>query len=124
MPPHLLVTSSRRVLPSALSMPKKMSMVPIEYPLSSVCGCLGPYGEDSLQHAPLPGRSILATYPLKRLRHSARVFVAGADKPNLLAHLGFKPKDTVESAIAQTEEIHGKDTSSVFVQNPLIKSRE
>ncbi len=71
-----------------------------------------------------PIHGILATYPLKRLRHAARVFVAGAEKPNLVTHLGFEPKDTVESAIAQAEKIQGKDASIVFIQNPLIGSRQ
>ena len=67
---------------------------------------------------------ILATYPLKRLRHAGRVFVAGAEKPSLAAHLGLEPKDTVEAAIAEAEEIHGKDASIVFFRNPLIGSRQ
>ena len=71
-----------------------------------------------------PIHGILATYPLKRLRHAARVFVAGAEKPNLVTHLGFEPKDTVESAIAQAEKIQGKDASIVFIRNPLIGSRQ
>ena len=71
-----------------------------------------------------PIHGILATYPLKRLRHAARVFVAGAEKPKLVSHLGFEPKETVESAIAQAEEIHGKDASIVFIRNPLIGSRQ
>ena len=71
-----------------------------------------------------PIHGILATYPLKRLRHAARVFVAGAEKPNLVSYLGFEPKETAESAIAQAEEIHGKDASIVFIRNPLIGSRQ
>jgi hypothetical protein len=71
-----------------------------------------------------PMHGILATYPLKRLRHASRVFVAGAEKPDLVTHLGFEPEETVESAIAQAEKIHGKDTPLVFVRNPLIGSRQ
>ena len=67
---------------------------------------------------------ILVTYPLKRLRHARRFFVAGAEKPSLAAHLGLEPKDTVEAAIAEAEEIHGKDASIVFIRNPLIGSRQ
>lgn len=48
-----------------------------------------------------PIHGIMATYPLKRMKHAARVFVAGAQKPSLITHLGFVPIDTVESAIAQ-----------------------
>ena len=71
-----------------------------------------------------PIHGILATYPLKRLRHAGRVFVAGAETPSLVAHLGLEPKETVESAIAQAEEIHGQDASIVFIRNPLIGSRQ
>jgi hypothetical protein len=71
-----------------------------------------------------PVHGILATYPLKRLRHAARVFIAGAEKPALVTHLGFEPTGTVESAMAQAEEIHGKDAPIVFVRNPLIGSRQ
>jgi hypothetical protein len=71
-----------------------------------------------------PMHGILATYPLKRLRHAGRVFVAGAERPDLVTHLGFEPVDTVESAIAQAEKIHGKDAPIVFVRNPLIGSRQ
>jgi hypothetical protein len=71
-----------------------------------------------------PLHGILATYPLKRLRYAGRVFVAGAEKPSLAAHLGLAPKDTVEASIAEAEEIHGKDASIVFIRNPLIGSRQ
>jgi hypothetical protein len=71
-----------------------------------------------------PIHGVLATYPLKRLRHAGRVFIAGAEKPSLAAHLGFEPKDTVESAIGQAEEIHGQDASILFIRNPLIGSRQ
>ncbi len=71
-----------------------------------------------------PIHGILATYPLKRLRHAGRVFVAGAEKPSLPAHLGLEPEDTVESAIARAEEIHGRNASIVFIRNPLIGSRQ
>ena len=71
-----------------------------------------------------PIHGILATYPLKRMRHAGRIFVAGALKPSLVTHLGFEAKNTVESAIADAETIHGKDCSIVFVRNPLIGSRQ
>ncbi len=71
-----------------------------------------------------PIHGILATYPLKRLKHAARVYVAGAREPSLVSHLGFDPQDTVESAISQAEKIHGKDASIVFIRNPLVGSRQ
>ncbi len=71
-----------------------------------------------------PIHGILATYPLKRLKHASRVFVAGAKERSLISHIGFEPQDTVESAIAQAEKIHGKDASIVFIRNPLVRSRQ
>jgi hypothetical protein len=71
-----------------------------------------------------PIHGLMATYPLKRLKHAARIFVAGALDPSLASHLGFEPKDTVESAIAQAEAIHGRDASIIFIRNPLIGSRQ
>ena len=50
--------------------------------------------------------AILATHPLKRLRHAGRVFVAGAEDPAVPRHLGFIPTATVEEAIAEAERIH------------------
>ena len=71
-----------------------------------------------------PIHGILATYPLKRLKHAARVLVAGAQKPSLVTHLGFEPTDTVEAGIAKAERIHGKDSSVIFIRNPLARSRQ
>jgi hypothetical protein len=71
-----------------------------------------------------PIHGIMATYPLKRLKHAARIFVAGAQKPSLVTHLGFESQDSVESAIARAEDIHGRDASIVFIRNPLIRSRQ
>ena len=66
----------------------------------------------------------MATYPLKRLKHAARIFVCGAQKPSLVSHVGFEPQHSVESAIARAEAIHGRDASIVFIRNPLIGSRQ
>jgi hypothetical protein len=71
-----------------------------------------------------PIHGIMATYPLKRLKHAGRVYVAGARDQSLVSHLGFEPHETVESAIAQAERIHGKDASIVFIRNPLVRSRQ
>jgi len=71
-----------------------------------------------------PIHGILATYPLKRLKHAARVLVAGAQNPSLATHLGFEPTDTVEAAIARAEQIHGKDSTIIFIRNPLVRSRQ
>jgi lactate racemase len=58
-----------------------------------------------------PVHAILATHPLKRLRHASRVFVAGARDPDLPKHVGFIPTRTVEEALAAAEAIHGRDCS-------------
>jgi hypothetical protein len=71
-----------------------------------------------------PIHGIMATYPLKRLKHAARVFVAGAQDPSLVNHLGFEPKESVEEAVAAAERIHGKDCSILFIRNPLAGNRK
>ena len=63
-----------------------------------------------------PIHAILATHPLKRLRHAGRVFVAGAQDPKVPEHVGFIATPTVEDAIAAAEEVHGRDCSIVCVQ--------
>lgn len=71
-----------------------------------------------------PIHGIMATYPLKRLKHAARIFVAGATDPSLVTHLGFEPKESVEAAVAAAEKIHGKDSSILFIRNPLAGNRK
>lgn len=66
-----------------------------------------------------PIHAILATHPLKRLRHAGRVFVAGADDPRVPERVGFIPTATVEDAIAEAERIHGPDCSIVCVEQPM-----
>jgi hypothetical protein len=63
-----------------------------------------------------PVHGILATHPLKRLRHAARVFVAGAKDPAVPRHLGFIPTASVEEAIVEAERIHGRDCSIVCIK--------
>jgi hypothetical protein len=65
-----------------------------------------------------PVHAILATHPLKRLRHAARVYVAGPKEPALARHLGFEPLPSVEEAIAATEKIHGAGCSIACVDIP------
>jgi hypothetical protein len=65
-----------------------------------------------------PVHAILATHPLKRLRHAARVFVAGARDPAPAKHLGFEPTASVEEAVAAAETLHGGDCSIVCVDIP------
>ena len=65
-----------------------------------------------------PVHGILATHPLKRLRHAGRVFVAGAEDPAVARHLGFIPTKTVEEAITEAEKIHGADCTIACVRTP------
>ena len=46
-----------------------------------------------------PTHGLMTTYPLKRLRHANKVFVAGAESPAVIKHLGFEPTVTIEDAI-------------------------
>jgi hypothetical protein len=65
-----------------------------------------------------PVHGILATHPLKRLRHAARVYVAGAQDPEVPRHVGFIPTRTVEEAIAEAERIHGAGCTIACVRTP------
>jgi lactate racemase len=71
-----------------------------------------------------PIHGIMATYPLKRLRHASRVYVAGAQVPSLVSYLGFEPTETVEAAIGKALAVHGPDASIAFVRYPLVGSRQ
>ena len=66
-----------------------------------------------------PVHAILATHPLKRLRHAGRVFVAGAQDPALPRHVGFEPTATVNDAIVAAESIHGRDCSIVCIDTAI-----
>lgn len=66
-----------------------------------------------------PVHAILATHPLKRLKHAGRVFVAGADDPKVPERVGFTSTSTVEDAIAEAERVHGSDCSIVCVEQAL-----
>lgn len=63
-----------------------------------------------------PIHAILATHPLKRLKHAGRVLVAGAEDPDVPRHVGFTPTATVEEAIAEAERVHGRDCSITCVR--------
>lgn len=63
-----------------------------------------------------PIHGILATHPLKRLKHAGRVFVAGAQDPAVPRHVGFTPAASVEEAVAEAERVHGGDCSIVCIR--------
>ncbi len=62
-----------------------------------------------------PVHSLLATHPLRRLRHAGRVFVAGAVDPAVPEHLGFRPFGSVEAALAEAERIHGPEAAIAVI---------
>ncbi len=70
-----------------------------------------------------PVHALMATYPLKRLRHIGTVIVAGADDPALARHLGFQTSDTVEQAIQMAEAQQGKEAAIAYVKYPMMESR-
>jgi hypothetical protein len=70
-----------------------------------------------------PMHGLMTTYPLRRLQHTAGVIVAGAERPSMVRHVGFKPANTVEEAVAMAREIHGKDASIAFIRYPLLAHR-
>jgi hypothetical protein len=69
-----------------------------------------------------PIHGILATHPLKRLRHVGRVMVAGPRDAHVPRHLGFEVAGSVEDAVAQAHRIHGRDCSIAYVEQlPLVR---
>ncbi len=62
-----------------------------------------------------PVHAILATHPLRRLKHASRVIVAGADDPRVPEHVGFVSSPTVEAALALAQDSHGDDCSIICV---------
>jgi hypothetical protein len=48
------------------------------------------------------------------LRHLSRVFLAGAEEPEVARRLGFEPFPTVEEAIAEAERTLGRDCSITY----------
>jgi hypothetical protein len=62
-----------------------------------------------------PVHGILATHPLRRLKHAARIIVAGTDDPSVPRHIGFEHAPNVEDAIRLAEQHHGTECSIVCV---------
>ncbi len=71
-----------------------------------------------------PIHGLLATHPLKRLRHAGNVYVAGAEEPGLVEHVGFEPAATVEEAIAKAEALHGPQARIACVRYPMAVNRQ
>lgn len=62
-----------------------------------------------------PVHAVLATHPLRRLKHAGRVIVSGAQDARVPAHVGFGYAPTVEAGIAAAERTHGGECSIVCV---------
>jgi hypothetical protein len=62
-----------------------------------------------------PVHAVLATHPLRRLKHAAGVIVAGTDDAAVPRHVGFEYAPSVEEAIRDAEQMHGADCSIVCV---------
>jgi hypothetical protein len=62
-----------------------------------------------------PVHAVLATHPLRRLKHASRVIVAGAEDAAVPRHVGFESAPSVEEAIRLAEPAHGSDCSVVCV---------
>jgi hypothetical protein len=67
-----------------------------------------------------PIHGLLATHPLKRLRHVGRVIVAGPRDAHIPRHLGFEVAVTVEEAVARARVIHGRGSVIGVVQQPAM----
>ena len=67
-----------------------------------------------------PIHGILATHPLKRLRHVGRVIVAGAPDPHVPRHLGYEVAASVEEAVARALAIHGPGAVVGVVEQPAM----
>jgi lactate racemase len=69
-----------------------------------------------------PTHAVMALYPLKRLRHAARVIVAGAEDPAVPLHCGFEAAGTVEEALAMA--LNGGNGSVAFIDYPPAFNRQ
>jgi len=65
-----------------------------------------------------PVHGILATHPLKRLKHAGQVIVAGIEDLNTAHHLGFDAADTVEQALELAREKQGPSATVAYAQHP------
>jgi hypothetical protein len=67
-----------------------------------------------------PIHGILATHPLKRLRHVGRVIVAAPRDAHVPRHLGFEVADSVEDAVTHARHIHGPGATIAYVAHPPL----
>jgi hypothetical protein len=62
-----------------------------------------------------PIHGLLATHPLRRMKHASRVIVAGAEDAAVPRRVGFESAPTVEEALRMAERVHGADCSVACV---------
>jgi hypothetical protein len=67
-----------------------------------------------------PIHGILATHPLKRLRHVGRVIVAAPRDPHVPRHLGFEVAASVEDAVSLARHTHGPGATIACVEQPPL----
>jgi hypothetical protein len=67
-----------------------------------------------------PIHGILATHPLRRLRHVGRVIVAGPRDAHVPRHLGYDVAASVEEAVARAQAIHGPGATIGVVEQPAM----
>ncbi len=70
-----------------------------------------------------PIHAILATHPLKRMRHIGQVLVAGAESPEVVEHVGFQATSTVEEAIERAELQYGPNCRIAYVPQPTVPTK-
>jgi hypothetical protein len=74
-------------------------------------------------HSHHPALPIFASFPLRRLNYAGRVFIAGAENPEMIKRLGMEPFPSVEKAVAAAREIHGRDSAVAFTKYPVMPNR-
>jgi len=67
-----------------------------------------------------PIHGILATHPLKRLRHVGRVIVAAPLDAHVPRHLGFDVAESVEEAVARARHEHGPNATIAYIAHPPL----
>ena len=70
-----------------------------------------------------PVHPVMALYPLKRLRHAARVIVAGPRDPSIPRHCGFEVAESVEEGVGGARAGHGRDATIALVDYPMAFNR-
>ncbi len=70
-----------------------------------------------------PVHALLATHPLRRLKHIGQVYVAGIEDPAVARHIGYEPADTVESALNMARERHGAGAAVAYIEQPVVPTK-